>query len=194
MINHLLGIVVKMLLFLPTTAWACIDNVIVRPTGHILAGDLVSLEIDIFTPTSPGHLAQPTQVEIVGNQITVDIYADGGSLDAPDSFEETVNLGPLLAGTYSYEVRQHETEWCGAVNESGTFCVDPPGCKGAGCTCKPFVPAYTIIGLGTLGGATSTALAVNNQGQVVGSADVVPLKELLDATTSSTARLFWASS
>lgn len=43
----------------------------------------------------------------------------------------------------------------------------PPGDTGA----RPLVAAYTVTDLGTLGGATSRAYAVNEQGHVAGSAD-----------------------
>jgi len=152
-------------------AWACIERVVVQPTGRITSDIPVALEIRITTPTSPGHLGQPTALSIVGFDIHVDLYAEGGLNQSPDQFVETVKLGLLTAGTYSYEVQQHATQFCAAFTESGIFCIDKDGCSGSSCTCPLFLPSYNIIDLGTLGGGSSVALGVNDKGQVVGSAD-----------------------
>jgi probable HAF family extracellular repeat protein len=154
-------------------AVACIDRVIVRPIGALTTEDTVALEIQIVTPTAPAHLAEPTVVTINGHQILVDLYADGGVIDMIDFLIETVDLGMLPADTYTYEIVQHPTEYCDSQTVSGTFCVDEAGCQGDECQCpEPLLPTYAIISLGTLGGWTSVALAVNESGQVVGSADI----------------------
>lgn len=151
---------------------ACIDRVIVRPTGLITTVDPVALEIQLVTPTSPTHLVRPTEVVVQGNEILIDVYVDGGPIDTPGSLVETVDLGTLPAETYTYTVTQHPTKDCGLQTVTAEFCVDEVGCKSEACRCPvPPNPSYVIIDLGTLGGNTSVALGINESGQVVGSAD-----------------------
>ncbi|MCH8251420.1 MAG: DUF3466 family protein [Planctomycetes bacterium] len=151
---------------------ACIDRVIVRPTGILTTVDPVALEIQLVTPTSPTHLVQPTEVVVQGNKILIDVYVDGGPIDTPGSLVETVDLGTLPAETYTYTITQHPTKDCSLQTVTGKFCVDEVGCKSEACRCPvPPNPSYVIIDLGTLGGNTSVALGINESGQVVGSAD-----------------------
>lgn len=163
---------IVLLFALSNAAFACIDRVIVRPTGVITTVDPVELEIQLVTPTSPTHLVQPTEVVVQGNEILIDVYVDGGPIDSPGSLVETVNLGTLPAETYTYTVTQHPTKDCDLQTVTGEFCVEDVGCKSEECRCPvPPNPSYVIIDLGTLGGLTSVALGINESGQVVGSAD-----------------------
>lgn len=151
---------------------ACIDQVIPVPHGVITTEDPVALEIHIVTATSPTQLVEPTQVVVNGNEIFIDIYADGGPIDSPGSLIEVVQLGMMPARTYTFYVTQHETKDCTLHTVTGSFCVQDVNCQDESCQCpEPRQPAYTIIDLGTFGGSTSVALGVNEWGQVVGGAD-----------------------
>ncbi len=88
-----------MMAVLTDSATACVTRVVVRPVGVITSDDSVSLELQIVTSTSPGHLTQPTTVNVVGFDIFVDVYPEGGPEDSPDSFIENVDLGKLAPGT-----------------------------------------------------------------------------------------------
>ena len=81
-----------------------IDGVHVSPADPIHPGDPVSLEITIRTPTSPAFLTQPTDVEVVGHSIFVDVYASSGRKRAIDKLTEVVDLGRFSPGTYPYTV------------------------------------------------------------------------------------------
>ncbi len=81
-----------------------IDAVHVSPPDPIHPGDPVSLEITIRTPTSPAFLTQPTDVEVVGNSIFVDVYVSAGHHRAIDKLTEVGDLGRFSPGTYAYTV------------------------------------------------------------------------------------------
>jgi hypothetical protein len=81
-----------------------IDDVHVSPPDPIHPGDPVSLETTIRTPTSPAFLTQPTDVEVVGNSIFVDVYVSSGHQRAIDEVTEVVDLGRFSPGTYPYTV------------------------------------------------------------------------------------------
>lgn len=100
-----------------------IDGVIVRPDGTITPNDPVSLEILITTPSSPAFLTQATEVVVTANDISVDIFADSGELQALDSLLETVDLGTFQPGAYDYTIVLHpafDVSW-GTRMVSGSF-------------------------------------------------------------------------
>ena len=151
----------------------CVDDrVIVLPFGVITDEDPVTLEIHIDTFSAPAVLLEPTEVTVEGNDVFVELYADDlGELGSPASIIENVQLGTLDAGTYAFEIHQNAADGCSEQTITGSFCVEPVGCGSDVCRCPVFSPAYEIMALGTLGGLSSIALAVNDKGQVCGGAD-----------------------
>jgi hypothetical protein len=91
---------------IPAHAWPLfqIDDVRVSPPDPIHPGDPVSLETTIRTPTSPAFLTQPTDVEVVGNSIFIDVHVSSGPQRAIDELTEVVDLGRFSPGTYPYTV------------------------------------------------------------------------------------------
>lgn len=150
----------------------CLDRVVVRPVGLLTTDDNVALEVEIWTITSPPELVEPTEVQINGSEVIVDIFADGGPIDSIGLLYETVELGMLPADTYTYQIHQHPTGDCTEQTLSGSFCIQDAACAAPACACpEPVRPQYTIIDIGTLGGLSANALAINEGGQLAGSAD-----------------------
>ncbi len=154
---------------------ACVDRVIVRPQGLLTTATEVSLELRLWTPTSPPNLAAPTTFSIQGTSIQVGVHTDGGPIDAPGHLTETVALGVLPAGTYSFQVVQQSTEYCDSLTVHGSFCVEDIACMEESCRCpRPQRPIYTIVDLGTLGHnptfESSVGQGISNQGHVTGGA------------------------
>lgn len=84
-----------------------ISGVTVVPTGTITPADPVSLDVFLTSGSASIQLYSPTQVQIVGNDIAVDVYAMAGLLAIPDARNEIVALGTFGPGTYTFQVRQN---------------------------------------------------------------------------------------
>ena len=83
-----------------------ITNVTVLPDTPLTPDTNVQLFTSIATPNQDAMLFMPTVVEQNGNAFTVDIFVtDGMTLPATDMLDETVGLGMLAPGEYSYLVR-----------------------------------------------------------------------------------------
>lgn len=81
-----------------------IDDVIVLPSGTITPDDPVTLEVHITTPSSSAFLYRPTEIVVVGGEISIEIFPDSGALGALDYIVEAVSLGTFQPGTYHYTV------------------------------------------------------------------------------------------
>lgn len=84
-----------------------IGDVMVVPDGIITPVDEVSLDVRLVSGNSPIGLIQPTQVQVTGNEIFVDLFAGSGFLRVPATEREIVPLGTFGRGTYFYEVTQN---------------------------------------------------------------------------------------
>jgi hypothetical protein len=85
-----------------------IESVMVQPAGILTPADSIELEVTLVAGLGP-ELYQPTAVQKVGNDISVNIFARLGNLVPlpPAQFVgllETVPLGTLRPGVYSYSV------------------------------------------------------------------------------------------
>lgn len=67
-------------------------------------GDRVRFHIVVITGMGRAFLFQPTHVTLSGNDITIDLFIDTGLLTIIDSVEETVRIGKLDLGEYSYTI------------------------------------------------------------------------------------------
>ena len=126
-IRHLA--VAALLLAAPITSHAfSIMNVTVLPDTPLTPDTNVSIFTSITTPSQDAMLFMPTTVEQVGNSFTIDIFiTDGMILPATDLLTETVDLGMLPAGEYSYLVRitpGYDVNF-GDREENGFFTVVP---------------------------------------------------------------------
>lgn len=82
-----------------------IQNVTVLPDTPLTPATSVSIFTAIATPNQDAMLFMPTTVERDGNAFTIEIFiTDGMTLPATDLLTESVDLGLLAAGEYSYLV------------------------------------------------------------------------------------------
>jgi hypothetical protein len=88
----------------PAAGGISIDSVTVLPTGPITPQDPVMIEVVVYSTTVPVFPFQPTEVHETENEIAVDIYLDAGDGDAITYVTETVDLGILQPGSYSFSV------------------------------------------------------------------------------------------
>ena len=102
-----------------------ISSAAVDPTGIITPADFVSLNVFLESGYAEIELFSPTQVQTIGNDIVVDIFAESGMLTILDFDLETVQLGSFPPGTYSYLVTQRGPSMFGQAQVSGTFQVVP---------------------------------------------------------------------
>ena len=110
-----------------------IESVTLTPPSPIPAGEEIQLKVNIITPSAPAWLYQASAVSRNASQIGVDIYPTSGMLTVLDSLSETVSLGTLPAGVYSYEVRLHpdfDVHW-GTRTNRGSFLVLPSSISNA---------------------------------------------------------------
>lgn len=113
--------------------WFCLSafaseivEVAVQPSGIITSEDSVSFEVLIATPSSAAFLFDPTELVVTGTEIAIDLFADSGDLDSPDMLLETVDVGVLAAGDYSYTIRLTGPAMNLEDTEMGTFIVFTP--------------------------------------------------------------------
>jgi hypothetical protein len=109
------ALVVLLILAKPAAGGISIDSVTVLPTEWITAQDPVMIEVVVFSTGVPVFPFQPTEVSEADNEIAIDIFLDAGDSDAITYVTETVNLGTLQAGSYSYSV----TLWPGSNTFGG---------------------------------------------------------------------------
>ena len=81
-----------------------LDSVTVLPMGTISSLDNIQLDVLLVSDTSEIFLTQPTTTQLVGNDFSIDIFAQSGLLETPDQESVLVPLGSLSPGTYNYEV------------------------------------------------------------------------------------------
>jgi len=128
--HALLGAIGLMAVLLATTSLYGQGSVQILPSGGIAPWDAVTMQITVSTPTSPAFLYEPTQLDITGHQITVDIFVDAGFLQMFDSVTDWVDLGVLPAGAWDYLVIGHAgANLGGGVGPfaADTFVVQGPG-------------------------------------------------------------------
>jgi hypothetical protein len=120
-----------------------ITSVEVLPAGVITPSDPVSLVVGIDTPAQEPFLFDPTTLEQTGNTFMAEIFIDDGRLlPAIGHLDETLSLGTLAVGDYTYVINlttAYDVNW-GVRQVSGSFTVVP-------------VPAPLLLlvsGLGTL--------------------------------------------
>ena len=116
----------------PATSFAfSIQNVVVLPDTPLTPQTNVQIFTAMTTPNQGAMLFMPTTVERVDNAFSIDIFlTDGMTAPATDALDETVDLGMLSAGEYSYVVRLTAGYFVnfGVREVSGTFAVVPlPG-------------------------------------------------------------------
>ena len=97
-------LLVLLILAEPAAARISIDSVTVLPTEPITPQDPVTIEVVVYSTTVPVFPFQPTEVNEAENEIAVDIFLDAGDGDAITYVTETVNLGILQPGSYSFSV------------------------------------------------------------------------------------------
>lgn len=109
------------------TVW--INAVDVLPTPPIRSLDDVSLEIALGSATIDLYLVSPTVVDIFGNSISVDVYADvtckGICPTVVDNLTEIVPLGTFSPGTYDFSVTSYHVGGDTVVNGSFTVVPEP---------------------------------------------------------------------
>lgn len=110
---------------------ASIQAIRVLPTCAINPQDRVLLELFLCFGSTPPYLSRPTEIEVVGDQILIDLYATSGALLAISYAKTTIELGSYPPGTYSYIIREHDENVGGpkVVQEyTGTFEVSSKPC------------------------------------------------------------------
>ena len=100
----------------------------VLPSDPITSSDFVQLDVLLASGSSEIELFQPTEVQIIGQNIQVDIFAESGLLATPDLLVETVPLGTLLPGSYVYEVVQRGPNLGQSTITGGFVIVPEPSC------------------------------------------------------------------
>ena len=105
-----------------------ITSVTLTPEGTITSQDEVHVEVGITTPSLGAFLFQPTQVARFGNDYVIRVFADDGRLlPALDFVEESIPLGMLAPGEYTYSIHltpAYEVNW-GLREFMGSFTVVP---------------------------------------------------------------------
>ena len=81
-----------------------LDSVTVSPVGAITPLDDVTLEAFLTSGSCCIANTQPTTTQLIGNNFVVDIFAESGFLTIPDQKLESVSLGMLSPGAYTYDV------------------------------------------------------------------------------------------
>ena len=81
-----------------------LDSVTVLPMGTISSSDNIQLDVLLASVSSEIFLTQPTTTQLVGNDFSIDIFAQSDLLATPDQESVLVTLGTLSPGTYNYEV------------------------------------------------------------------------------------------
>ena len=120
-------LVVLLILAEPALGGISIDSVAVLPTGPITPQDPVMIEVVVFSATVPAFLFRPTEVHEAENKIAVDIFVDAGDGDAITFLTETVNLGILQPGSYSFSVTliPGPNTFGGGVSNGGFQVINP---------------------------------------------------------------------
>jgi hypothetical protein len=102
-----------------------ITGATVDPAGLISPSSLIRINVMLNSGYSQIQIFRPTEVQIIDRSVTVDIYADSGLLNVPDSLVEAVPLGTLKRGTYDYHITQRGPTLDGLSTVSGSFLVVP---------------------------------------------------------------------
>ena len=96
--------------------------------GTISSSDNIQLDVLLVSGSSKIFLTQPTTTQLVGNDFSIDIFAQSGLLAALDQESVLVPLGTLSPGTYNYEVNL-STVLIEQLPIEGSFTVVPePAC------------------------------------------------------------------
>lgn len=85
-------------------------EVSISPDAPISPLETIVMTVDVSTSSSPATLSRPTVLSISGSSIGVDIFIDTGVQRAIDRVQETVTLGELPAGTWSWLVTTTVTQ------------------------------------------------------------------------------------
>ena len=120
-------LLVLLILAEPAAARISIDSVTVLPTEPITPQDPVMIEIVVYSTTVPVFPFQPTEVSESNNEIAIDIFLDAGDGDAITYVTETVNLGILQPGSYSFSVTlwPGPNTFGGGVSDGGFQVINP---------------------------------------------------------------------
>jgi hypothetical protein len=94
------------------------------PAGTLTPSTSISLDAFLTSGSAPIQLYQPTQVQVLGTQVNVDIFAESGLLAILDQRHEIASVGMLPAGFYNYRVTQNGPHF-GNPTINGSFQVVP---------------------------------------------------------------------
>jgi hypothetical protein len=95
---------VLLILAKPAAGGISIDSVTVLLPGPFTPQDPVMIEVVVYSTTVPVFLFQPTEIFEAENEIAIDMFVDAGDGDAITYWTETVSLGTLQPGLYSFSV------------------------------------------------------------------------------------------